>query len=57
MGLFGDVFDLNHDGEMDTFELALEFSVITDMEESSDDADEEDEEDEDEDDFFDSDNF
>ena len=56
MGLFGDVFDLNHDGEMDTFELALEFSVITDMEESSDDADEE-ELYEDEDNFFDSDDF
>ena len=52
MGLLGDIFDLNHDGKMDTFELALEFSVITDMEESDDDADEEDE-----DDFFDSDNF
>ena len=45
MGLFGDVFDLNHDGEKDTFELALEFSVLTDMFNSSDDTDEEDEED------------
>ena len=52
MGLLGDIFDLNHDGEMDTFELALEFSVITDMEESDDDTDKEGE-----DDFFDSDDF
>ena len=27
-GLFGDMFDMNHDGEMDAFELAMEMAFI-----------------------------
>lgn len=27
-GLFGDMSDMNHDGEMDVFELAMELKVI-----------------------------
>ncbi len=27
-GLFGDLFDLNHDGELDTFEKAAEFATF-----------------------------
>lgn len=27
-GFFGDMFDLNHDGEMDTFEKAAEFATF-----------------------------
>ncbi len=45
MGLFGDVFDLNHDGEMSAFESALEFAVFTDMVESANETDSDDDED------------
>ena len=41
MGLFGDIFDLNHDGEMSAFESALEFAVFTDMVESANETDSE----------------
>jgi hypothetical protein len=37
-GIFGDMFDFNHDGEIDSFERAVEFSFldeITREEESS----------------------
>ena len=27
-GLFGDMFDLNHDGKMDSFEKAADFSTF-----------------------------
>ena len=39
MGLFGDVFDLNHDGKMDALESALEFAVFADMVESANETD------------------
>ena len=42
MGLFGDIFDLNHDGEMSAFESALELAIFTDMVESSKDNDSDD---------------
>ena len=45
MGLFGDVFDLNHDGKIDVFESAMEFAVFTDMVESANDTDSNDDED------------
>ena len=45
MGLFGDVFDLNHDGKMDAFESAMEFAVFTDMVESANETDSNDNED------------
>ena len=31
MSIFGDLFDLNHDGEMDAFEKAAEFGFLMDM--------------------------
>ncbi len=31
MGIFGDMFDFNHDGKLDTFEQAAEFSFIMNM--------------------------
>ncbi len=41
MGLFGDLFDFNHDGKMDAFERATEFSFIEELEqEDSFDSDE-----------------
>ena len=45
MGLFGDVFDLNHDGKMDALESALEFAVFADMVESANETDSNDDED------------
>ena len=45
MGLFGDVFDLNHDGKMDSLESALEFAVFADMVESANETDSNDDED------------
>ena len=45
MGLFGDIFDLNHDGKMDSLESALEFAVFTDMVESANETDSNDDED------------
>ena len=30
-GLFGDVFDFDHDGEMDCFEKATEFNFLQDL--------------------------
>ena len=30
-GFFGDLFDFNRDGEMDTFERAYEFAVFHEM--------------------------
>ena len=30
-GLFGDLFDLNRDGKMDSFERAAEFQFLTDV--------------------------
>ena len=30
-GLFGDLFDFNHDGEMDAFEKAAEISFLEEM--------------------------
>ncbi len=31
MGIFGDIFDFNHDGKMDAFEKAAEFSFLMNM--------------------------
>ena len=31
MGIFGSIFDFNHDGKMDSFEQAAEFGFLTDM--------------------------
>lgn len=31
MGIFGDMFDFNHDGEMSAFERAAEFSFLDEM--------------------------
>lgn len=31
MGLFGDLFDFNHDGKMDAFEKAAEFGAFMQM--------------------------
>ena len=31
MGIFGDMFDFNHDGKLDTFEQAAEFSFLMNM--------------------------
>ena len=31
MGIFGDMFDLNRDGEMSAFERAVEFSFLDEM--------------------------
>lgn len=30
-GIFGDLFDFNHDGELDTFERAMEFETFGEM--------------------------
>ena len=30
-GLFGDMFDFDHDGEMDSFEKAAEFNFLEDL--------------------------
>ena len=30
-GIFGDLFDFNHDGELDTFERAMEFEAFGEM--------------------------
>ena len=58
-GLFGDMFDFDHDGEMDSFEKAAEFNFLQDLldderserkEEYSDCFDDEDDEDEDDED-------
>lgn len=34
MGIFGDLFDLNHDGKMDSFEKAAEFGFLAHIIES-----------------------
>ena len=47
MGIFGNLFDFNNDGELDAFEKAAEFGAFMEM------IDSEEEEDEDEDDFLD----
>lgn len=30
-GIFGDLFDFNHDGELDSFEKAMEFEMLDNM--------------------------
>ena len=30
-GLFGDMFDFDHDGELDSFEKAAEFNFLQDL--------------------------
>ena len=42
-GLFGDMFDMNRDGEMDTFELAMEMEFIESVLDKEYEEDEEDE--------------
>ncbi len=39
-GILGSMFDFNHDGKLDSFEQAAEFSFLSAMEESEDDHDE-----------------
>lgn len=47
-GIFGDLFDLNGDGEMSFTESALEFAVLSDlMKEDDDDYEEDDDNDSD----------
>ena len=41
-GLFGSLFDLNHDGEMDAFERTMEFMTINEIISDSEDAVEDD---------------
>ncbi len=45
-GFFGDLFDFNHDGELDSFERAMDFMAFEDVM-SEDDEDEDDYDDED----------
>lgn len=40
-GLFGDMFDFNHDGELDTFEQAMEYEFLDELSRESEDADDE----------------
>lgn len=44
-GIFGDLFDFNHDGELDSFERAMEYEAFEEMmkEDESDDVDEDEE--------------
>ena len=44
-GIFGDLFDLNNDGKIDSFESGLEFMFLNDMMESENDSSDESEED------------
>lgn len=44
MGLFGDMFDFNGDGQLDAFEQATEFLFFQEMIKDKDDEDEEDDE-------------
>ena len=46
MGIFGDLFDFNHDGKMDAFEKAAEFGAFMQMVESEEQEEDETEEDE-----------
>lgn len=41
-GLFGSLFDLNHDGEMDVFERTMEFMAFNEIISDSEDAGEDD---------------
>lgn len=41
--LFGDMFDLNHDGELDRFERAMELEFLEDLCRETEDADDDDE--------------
>lgn len=44
MGIFGDLFDFNNDGKLDTFEKAAEFGAFMQMIESEEQDVEDDEE-------------
>lgn len=35
MGLFGNLFDFNHDGKLDTFEQSAEFATFTSIMDAS----------------------
>ena len=48
MGIFGDLFDLNNDGELDAFEKAAELGAFMQMVESDEQDGEDEEENEDE---------
>lgn len=50
-GIFGDMFDLNNDGNLDALEQGLEFMLLDDL--ASDDEDDFDLDDFDSDDFYD----
>lgn len=40
-GIFGDLFDLNNDGNMDMFESGLEFMVLDELTKEDSDSDDE----------------
>ena len=42
-GIFGDMFDFNHDGELDSFERAAEFQFLDEISKEDEDEDEFDE--------------
>lgn len=44
MGIFGDLFDFNNDGELDSFEKAAELGMLMNIIESEEDEETEDEE-------------
>ena len=55
MGIFGNLFDLNHDGKMDSFEKAAELGFLAHITESEEEESEEDDygfDDEDEDEYL-----
>lgn len=47
MGIFGDLFDLNGDGQLDSMEKAIEFGTFMNMVESEDEETDDDDADED----------
>ena len=46
MSIFGNLFDFNHDGKMDSFEKAAEFSAFMQMIENEEETDDNEEEEE-----------
>ncbi len=44
-GLFGDLFDFNNDGELDSFERAMEWHFVDEMMRAAQEEDDEDDED------------
>jgi len=48
-GIFGDMFDFNNDGELDSFERAMEYQFLEDLEKEDEEADDWDSDDGDDD--------